>query len=273
MARVIIDNSIFNGIPFNEYYQNNVKIKGLVFVQHGFQSNKNRGADYLCLNLARLGYKAVSIDAYKHGERKEEPFVSQEDYKRYADAFNVVDQTAKDIIEIFEKNYKTEFNSFDIVGISMGGFIAYMVSIYSNYVNKLIPVISTPQFEKLVTTRDDIEDLKNYRVELDKILDKIKRMDPSNQVNRLKYNSLFILNGTEDEIVDFNQSVDFFESNKTDHMSLKLYECGHETPRYMQVDILEFIANEKVVLWHNLFLWIGVILIDWLEGWLIQIIS
>ena len=44
MSRMIIETSNFEGIPYNEYSSDNMDIKGLVFIQHGFESNKNRGA-------------------------------------------------------------------------------------------------------------------------------------------------------------------------------------------------------------------------------------
>lgn len=248
MSKIIIESKIYNEIPYNEYYDDCVKSKGLVFVQHGYESNKNRGADYLCLSLARLGFKAVSIDAYKHGQRIEEPFVSQEDYLRYADAFNVVDRTSKDIIKIYEDIYSKDYDEFDLIGVSMGGFIAYMVSIYSDYVSKLVPVISTPHFEKLVTTRTDIDKLDQYKLEVEKILMKIKTMDPFNRIEDIHCKKMFITNGIKDEIIDYRSSEAFYKKIKHIDVQFKIYDCAHETGLKMQKDILEYIAEEKVVL-------------------------
>ena len=69
----LINDYSYLGIPYSEYRRVDIKSKGLVFIQHGYESNKNKGADYLAINLARIGYTSVAIDAYKHGERIEEP--------------------------------------------------------------------------------------------------------------------------------------------------------------------------------------------------------
>lgn len=248
MSKVIIENGIYDGIPYNEYYLEGVDYKGLVFIQHGYESNKNRGTDYLGINLARLGYLAVSIDAFKHGTRMEEPYISDDEYKRFAEAFKVVDQTANDIIYLYQKNYQNKYDSFDLIGVSMGGFISYVVAQRCDSINKLLPVISSPYFERIVTSIKDLLEPEKYYKELSKIMDLVLDMDASKHVEKLTYNQMLILNGTEDKIISYKQSERFYNMNKNDNMRLNLYEEGHIVNREMQMDILEFIANEKVVL-------------------------
>jgi len=247
MSRMIIETSNFEGIPYNEYSSDNMDIKGLVFIQHGFESNKNRGADYLAIQLARKGYKVVSIDAYKHGDRLEEPFISEEVFKRYADAFIIVDQTTKDIITIFENIYKKEFSNFDLIGVSMGGFIAYVVSMQCDYVNKLLPVITTPYFEELARKRTNVPNLENYKLEMQSSMELIISLDPSKQVDNMKYKSMFILSCKNDEVISYLPSKRFYDEFKNDKMMIKFYEDGHTVNRQMQNDIVEYIVNEKVV--------------------------
>ena len=57
-----------------------------------------------------------------------------------------------------------------------------------------------------------------------------------------------MLNDTLDSVIDYHPTVEFYEQYKNDNISLKLYEEGHAVNRKMQVDILEYISNEKVVL-------------------------
>ena len=248
MSKLIINNHILNDVPINEYYLEKGNKKGLVFIQHGFQSNKSRGADYLAINVARLGYFVIAVDAYKHGDRIEEPYITGADYLRYADAYNVVDKTSNDIIKLYEDYYKSDYNGFDIIGVSMGGFIAYSVAIKCNYVKKLLPVITTPNFMKLATTRTNVPGLEEYLSELENHLEMIKSIDPITRIDELKYESMFMLNGTLDSVIDYHPTVEFYEQYKNDNISLKLYEEGHAVNRKMQVDILEYISNEKVVL-------------------------
>lgn len=248
MSKLIIEKQISNGVPFNEYYMEGESYLGVVFIQHGFQSNKNRGADYLAINLARQNYLVVAIDAYKHGDRIEEPFISGAEYKMYADAFVVVNQTSDDIISLFESRYKDSYSTFDMIGISMGGFIAYTVSLKCTYVNRLIPVISTPDFIKLASTRSTVQGVDEYRDEVEKHMELIKSIDPVTQVEKLNYKSMFLLSCSEDPIIDYHPSEDFYKKHKKDNVSFELYEDVHTVNRKMQVDILEYIANKKVVL-------------------------
>jgi len=248
MSRLIIDTKAIKGIPLNEYYLDGVETKGLVFVQHGFQSNKNRGTDYLAINLARLGYFVVSIDAQKHGERIEEPFISEADYLRYADAFYVVNQTSKDIIMLFEECYKDRHDVFDLIGVSMGGFIAFDVARKCSYVNKLIPCITTPYFYELANTRTNVPGVEKYQEVIREHLDFIERLDPSKHMEELDYSEMFLLSCTNDDVISYKYAERFYRENKNDSMSLKLYEDVHTVNRDMQVDILEFISNKKVTL-------------------------
>lgn len=248
MSKIIIETTTKKGIPLNEYYLDGYNHKGLVIVQHGFQSNKSRGSDYLSINLARLGYFVVAIDALKHGERKEEPFVSMEDYYRYADAFNVVDKTSDEIIDLFESYYQSTFSKFDMIGVSMGGFIAYVVSQRCNYVSKLLPVITTPDFTKLATTRTNVPGIEEYRKEVKQYLPMIDEMSPHDKFDKLSFDSMYLLSCTEDPVIDYQPTVSYYENHKDINLKLSLYEDGHVVNRKMQVDILEYISNEKVVL-------------------------
>lgn len=247
MSKIVINDTTYKHIPYNEYYKENEVHKGLVFVQHGFESNKNRGADYLALNLARLGFYVISVDAFKHGLRKEEPYITEPEYKRFKEAFKVIDNTGNDIITLHKDLFTEKFPLFDLVGVSMGGMIAYNVSLKYNRINKLIPVISTPilyEFAEWLVDRGD----NTYQDTLKEVEDFIKEIDPSDKVNQLKYNKLHIINTTEDNIVPPIYSEKYFQKHKSENMSIKLFEDKHNVNRAMQENILEFIAEEKVVL-------------------------
>ncbi len=247
MGKMIIEEKTFHSIPYNEYYLENITYKGLVFVQHGFESNKNRGADYLAINLARLHFFVVSVDAYKHGSRIEEPYISKQEYLRFKEAFKVIDQTGDDIITLHKELYNKKFPKYDLIGISMGGMISYNVALKSTSVNKLVPVISTPVLYEFAEWLVDREDRK-YIETLKEVETFIKEIDPSNKFDQLKYKEMLIINTTEDNVVPPIYSEKYFERNKNDNIDLKLFHDKHNVNREMQITILEFIANEKVVL-------------------------
>lgn len=248
MSKLLIEKKLINNVPLNEYHILGVDSKGLVFIQHGFESNKNRGTDYLSINLARLGFFVVAIDAYKHGDRKQEPFLTKAEYLRYADAFNVVNITGNDIISLYEKEYQESFDSFDIIGISMGGFVAYSVAVKCDYVNKLVPAITTPYFTRLANTRTNVPGLEEYKKEVSKIMSFIQGLDPSRQVDEMTYNKMLILSCTADDVIPSSHAQQFYKEIKNEKARISLYNDGHVINRKMQNDILEFIANEKVEL-------------------------
>ncbi len=248
MNKIIINNKIFQEIPFNEYYLKHYTYKGLVFVQHGFQSNKNRGGDYLAINLARLGFFVIAVDAFKHGDRIAEPYISGQEYKRYADVFEVVTHTAIDILSIYQSRYAKKYKVFDFIGVSMGGLIAYQVAMQTDKIRKLVPVISSPKFLELAKATVNVGSMEKYQKIINNNIEYIKSIDPINHLDKLNYHQLFILNTTQDNVVLPIFSQTFYEEYQNDKMHFKLYEDIHNVNQVMQEDILSFIAEEKVVL-------------------------
>lgn len=246
MGKIVISNSCYDNIPYNVYYKENINYKGLVFVQHGFGSNKERGTDSISLNLARNNYFVVSVDAYKHGERIEEPFISGPAYKMFADAIDVVHLTAKDILRLYDNVFAKSFNSFDVIGISLGGMIAYLLSTFTNKINKLVPVISSPMFTKIVYLETEIDELEKYLEIVNKKRAEVELFDPSKNIDKMKYKKMFILNGTKDTVIPKRHSEAFYEQFSVDNVTFKLYEEGHNVSRGMQEDILSFITDKSV---------------------------
>lgn len=247
MLNITIKHQVYKGIPYNEYYSDIKDSKGLVFIQHGFESNKNRGADYIGVDLARLGFNVVAIDAYKHGSRIEEPFISKENYEKFEDAFNVIDKSGDDILEIYNGLYESRFESFDFIGVSMGGMIAYNCALKTNRINRLIPVISTPYLYQLAEWLVDREDNDFYREKLVNIKDYIVSIDPYYKMEELKYHELYMINTLRDDIVPFKFSDHLYGQN-LENVSFQVFDEKHVVSREMKEHILSYIAKEKVVL-------------------------
>ena len=246
MTKLIVETKVLDGIPLNEYYAENVDHLGLVILQHGFQSNKSQGGDYLAMKLARRGFFVITLDAYKHGDRIEEPFISEPVYKRYIELYKVIDRTSDDIIFIHDKYYKDRFPRYDLIGVSMGGFIAFVTSYKTNLINKLVPTITTINLTHLAENRNNSTDPEHYFDEIEEHLDFIREIDPSNHIDQLQYKSCFITSGKDDPIIGYTHNEKYARHNK-DKVIFKLYDCGHETPWDMQQDIISFLKDEKVV--------------------------
>jgi esterase/lipase len=247
MNRLVIESDKYLDIPYSVYQLEGIKSKGLLFVQHGFESNRFRGGDYLALPFARLGYTVVAIDAYKHGERIQEPFVSRPEHERYASLFEVVEHTVEDIIRIYEDVFSKDFEIFDFIGVSMGGFIAYLLSLKVPYIRKLVPAITSPKFSEIVRSSATILDADKYNILIEETLEHIKDIDPYLHKESLQFEEMLIINGDEDPLIRVSHAKDFYKETQDKNIDLKIYHAQHEITGQMIKDIISFI-NEKAVL-------------------------
>lgn len=244
MHKIMIEEKNIDGIPLNEYIDVNSAVKGLVFVQHGFASNKERGTDFLALKLAREGFLVVSIDAYKHGKRVKEPFVSEPVYKQYYDIFTVVKRTARDIDRLFKKYYVDRFEKYDIVGISMGGMIAFYLTTISKHLSRVVPVISAPDFFQmsLDTFRGELKEFQSFVYQKQAYIEK---MSPVEHVEKMRFDHMLMMNTSNDEMVNYKITKQFFEEKELPNTVFRLYEDTHNVNREMQEDIVNFLLNSS----------------------------
>lgn len=240
MMKLSLVTNNLNGVPFNEYYQENINYKGLVFIQHGYQSNKSYGTDYLALTLARDGFFVVSIDAYKHGERIEEPYLSKNEKGMLIEAPIVIRHTAIDIIKLHKIRYKDRFPKFDLIGISMGAMIAYYVSTKTDKIRKLVPVIGTMDYIYQAKYNLTAAGFNHEDVLDDDTIKYLEKMSPINHVDKMKYEKLLILNGTIDKVVPIEPTIRFIDDFDINNYEFKTYESGHDVHRKMQLDIFKF---------------------------------
>lgn len=243
MKKLIVSTEIYNGVPLNEYYLQDAEYKGLVFVQHGFQSNKNYGADYLALPLARLGFYVVSIDAYMHGERTIEPYLSKDEKGMLIAAPEVMRHTAIDYIKLHKRRYMERFPKYDFIGVSLGAMTAFYLSTKTDKIRKLVPVIGTPDYLHQAEYALSAVGLGLKDFASDGILNYIDRISPINHVDKIKFEEMFLLNCSKDTTVPMDKAVEYYNKYKTDKMKLKIYDDEHEVNKQMQRDIFEFINN------------------------------
>jgi pimeloyl-ACP methyl ester carboxylesterase len=247
VKRIIIEEKELSKIPVVEYFPDQATFKGLYFIQHGFESNKTRGADFLAINIARLGYKVVSIDAYKHGNRKEEPYISMSGYYRLKEAFNVIDKTANDILDLFKQHYSA-FDQFNIIGVSLGGMVAYLLATRTDKINRLIPVVSTPDFLKQAyyAIGDANIDTKKFFTK-DK-LQYIDFLDPLPRYKSWKYNELAIFINDNDHMVPPRSTLKFIKNHPDMVTTYQVFNDKHNVSRPMQEALLSYINGKKVTL-------------------------
>ncbi|MEC9485138.1 MAG: hypothetical protein UMR38_04620 [Candidatus Izemoplasma sp.] len=241
---ITVTEHVIQGIPLIEYLPEK-KPKGLTFIQHGYESNKVRGTEYLAMNVARLGYHVVSIDAYKHGDRLEEPFISQSGYFRLKEAFHVIEHTADDILKLFNTAFK-HYETFDILGISLGGMVAYLLATKTDKINRLLPIISTPDFHKQAYYAISSAGIDTEKFFTQDKLDYIKSIDPILKRNEWQYNELAIFVSENDDEVPPRPSLKFIKHHQDMIDQFFLYDCRHNVPRRMQEDILSYISGNEI---------------------------
>lgn len=182
-VKVVKENKQIGIIPIVEYYKDSSFNKKLIIAQHGYGSEKGRMKD-LAVKLADAGYFVITPDAYGHGERNEAGQLSLPE---------IIKQTTKEydfLIEYYQNNMDVNTDKFSIVGLSMGGMIAYNYTVYGKYKPEVIaPTISSP----------DLRDLMNYQLGLSYYENhKIHHLKDEGEIR--KYNRLLELSDSYEKI-------------------------------------------------------------------------
>ncbi len=213
------------------------KAEKLLFLQHGIHSKKENVMNLYGVTLAKLGYKVIAIDAFKHGNRIAEPFLSKDEDQCALETMDVVKQTAVDIQAIFEENYRKEFKKFDIIGISMGGLIAYYLSTITETIDQLVCLISSPQFLEAANYTFPEERQNKHKAQSNQVLNEIKGIDPSQRVEKMVFHRLIMMNGEYDRVIPYQQSEDFYINHPDRSIIFKRYPTEHKISQPMFEDL------------------------------------
>ena len=230
----IAKNSV-NGISVLEY--THPKAEKLLFLQHGIHSKKENVMNLYGLTLAKLGYKVVAIDAFKHGERIAEPFLSKDEDQCALETMDVVKQTANDIDTIYKSSYQVSFKRFDVIGISMGGLIAYYLSTITRRIDQLVALISSPQFLEAANYTFPKERQLKHQEHSSEVLKTIESIDPSKRVEDMSFHRLIMFNGENDSVIPYQQSEAFFINHPELSIIFKCYPTEHKVTQEMFEDL------------------------------------
>lgn len=215
----------------------------LLFLQHGIRSKKESPMQLLGVSLAKLGYEVVGIDAAKHGSRAEEPFATGHPDLCELATMDVVEATAQDIKKLFDSHYQDRYETFDIVGISMGGLIAYYLSTITPKINTLVALISSPRFLEAAEHTFPPEKQALYPEETEKSRAKVKRLDPSNHPDAMMYQRLIMLNGADDPVIPASQSETFKLENPHRNIVFETFDTAHKISVTMHETLLELLMR------------------------------
>jgi len=231
---------VVEGIPITEYFKNDTPIKNVMFFIHGHGSNKQFGVGRFPEKIAQEGILVVTLDAFKHGLRIEEPYISGNGKKMAIAMIEVIERTTQDILRLFETRYEHRFSNYHVLGISMGGHIAFQSARASEKSSILIPIIGSPDLKGhyIASKKDLLGD------DLFKIIPDLEKLDLMESLDVFIGKKLFILNGSKDQIVLDRFSIKLREElAKANHPDViyRSYECGHEVTEEMEEDIISYL--------------------------------
>ncbi len=239
--KVDIERFTYNAIPVLVY--DHEEADKLIFINHGIYGNKEQIMNMLGMALAKAGYTVVALDAFKHGNRKEDPFASREDTRSRLEMFNVVKKTTEDLLYLYHQKYRERYDSFDILGISMGGYVVYYTATQSTHVRFIFPLISAPVFHDERNFEIQEQEKSDFRQALDEARKKAKSMDPANNAERLHFEGGLAMNGRQDDVIPKELTEKFIKDHPYLPLEYKEYDTGHKINVAMQNDLIEYVKK------------------------------
>ncbi len=215
----------------------------LIFINHGIYGSKEQVMHLLGPQLVKLGYQVVAIDAYKHGKRIEEPYASKDKVLSRLRIFGVVKQTTKDILTLFKDKFNHRYQTFDALGVSMGGYTAYYLTTQTTHLDTFVAMISSPAFSKAKVHELPKDYSKELQKEAKEVENLVASMDVSNSVEDMQFKHGIALNGTLDELVPMKHTKDFIERHPDLPMVFKTYDTEHKLTKSMSEDMLSLLKK------------------------------
>lgn len=245
IVQVIMDNRLIDGIPVNEYFLPNVsKYKGVFFMMHGHTSSKDYGTGLFPKRLAELGYFAVTVDAYKHGLRKQEPYLFGNYLDQVAEMPFVIHQTVQDIAYLYTKEYSHISEKVSIMGVSMGAIIAWQLPKYLSNIAYVVALIGTPDFSRLY----DEKTINQYHgSKQSELIEMVRQLDIHDSITKYRNVDVYCANGIKDTLVNYHHTDDFISKHQKEFLTkpvLKLYDTSHDTPQEMIDDLFAWLKSK-----------------------------
>lgn len=238
---------VINGIPLIEFTPNNTSPIGVFFLVHGHTCSKDpMYFGSFPQRITDLGYLVVSIDAYKHGDRIEEPYLSGQDYEKTEAMLDVIQRTCVDIKYLYENVYQKIGGKLGILGISMGGHIVFQMPKHIQKIDFLLPLIGSP-------------DLRRHYLEMKSHVINATRMNGLIPLFSILHNEesiynkntlMYIVEGKNDTIVSYRNAFDFYTKMKNmgyHNIEYIDYPVGHVITNEMENDIMLYITKHSVL--------------------------
>mgnify|MGYP001766967888 CR=1 FL=1 len=236
---------IMDGIPIIECApEPSIPYQGVFFFVHGHTCSKELWYfGSLAERICKMGFRIVSIDAYKHGQRIEEPYLSKDPIAMTEAMISVILKTSNELRDLYEKHYRKMGGKLGILGISMGGHIAYQMVKRLPHIDILIPLIGAPDIRRHYYD-SKIELLGKER---------LNKLEPFFEEAEIPYrdfahveNGLMMV-GANDHVVLPDNSKDYFQMYLKPNfaqLTLQTYPVGHEVTKDMENEIERYLKND-----------------------------
>jgi len=231
--------------------------KPLVICQHGFTGSKESMLT-TCLMLADAGFVAVSIDAEKHGERKD-PEILRRLSQDPAQFFHILAGTVEDVRKVIDyvgENLDVDLERVGMMGVSMGAIITLLAATAEERLKAIVSVIGGANFQVLVRKSS------LYKIGLEtKMVEKfaqsagelIGKYDPINNAHLFRSIPVLLLNGERDDLIPLECASSLYEALKPhyqdapDRLRMKVYKgIGHEYTSEMEKEAVEWLRRNIV---------------------------
>ncbi|GAE93601.1 hydrolase [Gracilibacillus boraciitolerans JCM 21714] len=220
---------------------------------HGFTSAKEHNLPLAYL-MAEKGYRVLLPDMMLHGER-EQDIIAQEREMRF---FEIVIQNLDDIESIYQElvtKKLLEGNRFGLAGTSMGGITTAAALTQFSWIKSAGILMGSPKITEYAEQM--IGFIKSQQKELpmteDQIvilMEQLKEIDLSLQMEKLFGRPLFFWHGTKDKVVPFEHAYSFYEKaiehykNPENIRFLKELGHGHKVSRFAIVEFANWLEYQ-----------------------------
>ncbi len=231
----------FNKIPILEYTSESAN--RLIFLLHPLYSNKEQVMQMMGVQLVRLGYQVIAIDALNHGERLSLSLKENSTKESTLDIYEIVEKTTQDLVMIYHHYFAQKYQIFDVAGISMGGLTGYYLSTQIPFINHLIVWMATPDFETLFHYQTSHYQIDTSNPKYKAEIKRVKRINPIHQKAQMHFNQLMILHGEKDQVVPFELTEKWLIKNEKPSINFRLYPTNHRLTKAMIEDVFTLLKN------------------------------
>lgn len=220
---------------------------------HGFTSAKEHNLPLAYL-LADKGYRVLLPDAMLHGDRETD--ISYKE--RQLQFFDIVQQNLDEIESIYEELIAKNLldgNRFGLAGTSMGGITTAAALTQFSWIKTAGVLMGSPKITSFAKQLIEYmkQEQKDFPIpdeQISVLLNQLKEIDLSLQVEKLFGRPLFFWHGEDDNVVPFEQAYSFYEEainhykNPENISFLKEMGHGHKVSRFAIVEFVKWLEYQ-----------------------------